>query len=96
MAHGPFHELFDDDATLITLEHEQAPAGERELFDRLEGMFATPRHALLRLRAALAPPLGGLDHDLLVTALSLHALHERSKDLGGALGSDAPLYDLGR
>jgi len=37
-----------------------------------------------------------IDHELLGTALLLRALRERSKDLGAALGSDAPLYGLGR
>jgi creatinine amidohydrolase len=95
IAHGPFHQFFDEEITLVTLEHDGDDA-ERELFDRLAGMLVTPRHALLRLRSALPPPLGALDHELLVTALLLRALGERSKDLGGALGCDAPLYGLGR
>ncbi|MFT3771876.1 MAG: hypothetical protein QM820_41235 [Minicystis sp.] len=95
IAHGPFHELFDEEATLVTLEHATAPPVERELFDRLTRMMVPCRHAVLRLRAALPPPLGAIDHELLVTALLLRALRERSKDLGAAMGSDAPLYGLG-
>lgn len=95
IAHGPFFELFDEEFTLVTLEHEGEDA-ESALFDRLAAMLVPPRHALLRLRSALPPPLGAIDHELLVTALLLRALAERSKDLGGALGSDAPLYGLGR
>jgi creatinine amidohydrolase len=96
IAHGPFHELFDEEATLVTLEHEGASAAERELFDRLAQMMVPSRHAVLRLSAALPPPLAAIDHELLVTALLLRALRERSKDLGAAMGSDAPLYGLGR
>jgi len=96
LAHGPFHELFDEEATLVTLEHEGASAAERGLFDRLARMMVPSRHAVLRLSAALPPPLSALDHELLVTALLLRALRERSKDLGAAVGSDAPLYGLGR
>lgn len=96
VAHGPFHELFEDEATLVTLEHESAPPAERGLFDRLEAMLVPARHAVLRLRAGLPPPLAALDHELLGTALLLRALRERSRDLGAALGSDAPLYGLGR
>lgn len=96
VAHGPFHELFAEEATLITLEHTDAHPAERELFDRLEKMLVPPRHAVLRLRAELPPPLGAIDHELLGTALVLRALRERSKDLGAAMGSDAPLYGLGR
>lgn len=95
IAHGPFFEFFDEEFTLVTLEHAGHDA-ESALFDRLADMLVPPRHALLRLRSALPPPLGAIDHELLVTALLLHALRERSKDLGSALGSDAPLYGLGR
>jgi creatinine amidohydrolase len=95
IAHGPFHQFFDEEITLVTLEHDGEDA-ERVLFDRLAAMLVPPRHALLRLRSALPPPLGALDHELLVTALLMRALGERSKDLGGALGCDAPLYGLGR
>jgi creatinine amidohydrolase len=96
VAHGPFHEIFDEEATFVTLEHDTPHPAERELFDRLARMLVPSRHAVLRLRAALPPPLGVIDHELLGTALLLRALHERSKDLGAALGSDAPLYGLGR
>lgn len=95
VAHGPFLQFFDEEMTLVTLEHEGSPV-ETELFDRLAAMLVSPRHALLRLVTPLPPPLGALDHDLLATALLVHALHERSKDIGGALGADAPLYGLGR
>ena len=95
VAHGPFHALFEEEATLVTLEHEAAPPGERELFDRLTRMLVPPRHAVLRLSARLPPPLGLLDHELLTTALLMRAIVERSHDLGAAIGSDAPLYGLG-
>jgi hypothetical protein len=96
VAHGPYFELFDEQATLVTLEHEGDHPAERELFDRLTTMMVPPRHAVLRLEARLPPPLGILDHTLLCTALLLRALGERSKDIGAGLGSDAPLYGLGR
>lgn len=95
-AHGPFLQLFDEEFTIVTLEHERAPRMEGELFDRLRRMLVPERHTVLRLAAALPSPLGVIDHDLLVTALLVRALRERSKDIGGALGADAPLYGLGR
>ncbi|APR78173.1 Hypothetical protein A7982_03520 [Minicystis rosea] len=96
VAHGPFHEIFAEEVTLVTLEHAAASPPERELFDRLAQMLVPSRHAVLRLHAALPPPLDVIDHELLVTALLLRALHDRSKDLAAALGPDAPLYGLGR
>jgi creatinine amidohydrolase len=95
VAHGPFHQLFDEEATLVALTHE-GDARERDALDRLESMLRPGRHALVRLASALPAPLGAIDHDAQWTALLLAALDERSKDLGGACGHDAPLYALGR
>ena len=94
-AHGPFQQLFDEEFTVVMLEHAGAAPEERELFDRLACMLVPSRHAVLRLAAELPRPLGVLDHELLVTALLVRALSESSKDLGAALGPDAPLYGLG-
>ncbi len=95
IAHGPYQQFFDEEMTLLALEHEQIPE-ERALFDRLESMLVEPRHAMLRIRTTLPPPLGLLDHDLVTSALLLRALDERSKDIGAGIGPDAPLYGLGR
>ena len=97
IAHGPFHQFYDEEMTLVTLEHEAAPQ-ERELFDRLASMLVPRRHALVRLRARLPAPLGALEHDALSAALLVRAFSEGSKDIAvaGGLGPDALLYGLGR
>jgi hypothetical protein len=97
IAHGPFHQFFDEEMTLVTLEHEGAPQ-ERDLFDRLASMLVPPRHAIVRLRSRLPAPLGALEHDALSAALLVRAFGEGSKDIAaaGGLGPDALLYGLGR
>ncbi len=94
VAHGPFHQFYGDAMTLVSLEH-QGIAGERDLFDRLQTMLAPERHTLVRLVTELPPPLGAIDHQLLVIALLMRAIDERSWDIGGAMGKDAPLYGIG-
>lgn len=94
VAHGPFHQFYGDAMTLVSLEH-RGIAGERDLFDRLQTMLAPERHTLIRLVTELSPPLGAIDHQLLVIALLMRAIDERSWDIGGAVGKDAPLYGIG-
>lgn len=95
IAHGPFQQFYDEEITLVTLEHDGEPEA-RALFDRLAAMVEAPRHAMLRLSSPLPPAIAAVDHDVLVTALLVRAIGERSKDLGRAEGADAALYDVGR
>lgn len=91
-AHGPLQGIYEDSATLITLE----PPGTAALFDRLASTLDASRHTLLRSSASLSEALGVFEHDVVVNALLLRALSGVERDLSRwpAQDRDGPLYQL--
>jgi hypothetical protein len=95
LAHGPFQQFYE--RTLLCCTLESPSAHDRALFDRLQGMLVPGRHAVVRLAATLAPPLGWFEHDAQLNQLVLAILRRRPRNLRDwpGKGKDALLYGLG-
>lgn len=90
IAHGPFHAFYTEPRLLVALGD-----GGR-LLERLEGMLAPERHALLRLPARRGAPLARLTLEPAVNELFLATFERTPRALHAwpSKGLDAPLYGL--
>jgi creatinine amidohydrolase len=96
LAHGPFQQMFDGRATIVTFTRADAPA-ERELLARFAEMIDPARHRLVRLASDLPGPFAIFEHEALMNEVVLRYIAERKIDPRRWPGKDAdgPLYSYG-